>query len=337
MLGHLMMSWHLNYWKVKVWLSQGLVVINEIRQILRKSWISWNWLRQGLKFRKLQEATWLTVIKEILKFPPRLGPFCQINYLLELFSGYPSYPIQKWYIWASFQTSRKRFRKLQEAIWLTVINEIFKFPPRLGPFCQINYLSEHFSGYSSYPIQKWCIWASFQTSRKRFRKLQKAIWLTEISEIFKFPPHFDPFCQLNCLYELSSGYPKYPTQKWYICNSFKTSRKRFHKLQEEAIWPTVINEIFEFPLRLGPFCQINYLFELFLGYSTRVTQFKSDTFGIGSKLLQRDFVNFSNFYHSGSLFSKWAIFLNVFWDCPRYSFQKWYIWQVSNFFLHTSY
>ena len=87
--------------------------------------ILWNWLKQGLKFRKLQEAIWLTVIKEIFKFPPRLGSFCQINYLSKLFSGYPSFPIQKWYISVSFQTSRKRFRKLQEAIWLNVINEIF--------------------------------------------------------------------------------------------------------------------------------------------------------------------------------------------------------------------
>ena len=31
---------------------------------------------------------------------------------------------------------QERFRKLQEAIWLTVI----KFPPRLGPACQINFV-----------------------------------------------------------------------------------------------------------------------------------------------------------------------------------------------------
>ena len=176
------------------------------------------------------------------------------------------------------------------------------------------------------------------TFRLVSRLLEKlAIWLTEISEIFKFPSHFDPFCQLNCLYELSSGYPKYPTQKWYICNSFKTSRKRFHKLQEEAIWPTVINEIFEFPLRLGPFCQIKYLFELFLGYSTRVTQFKSDTFGIGSKLLQQDLVNFSNFCYSGSLFSKWAIFLTFVETARDTPFKNDTFGLVSNFFLHTSY
>ena len=145
----------------------GLLYLTKSVRFRKKSSISPNWLRQGPKFRKLQEAIWLT---EIFKFLPRLGPFCQINYLFEHFSGYPSYPIQKWYIWASFQTSRKRFRKLQEAIWLTVINEIFKFPPRLGSYCEINYFSELYFVYPSYPIQKWYIWTSFQTSRKKFRK-----------------------------------------------------------------------------------------------------------------------------------------------------------------------
>ena len=42
--------------------------------------------------------------------------------------------------WTSFQTSRKRFRKLQEAMWLTVINEIFKFLSHLDPFGQEDYL-----------------------------------------------------------------------------------------------------------------------------------------------------------------------------------------------------
>ena len=35
-------------------------------------------------------ATWLTVIKEIFKFSPHLGPFCQIKYLLELSVDYPN-------------------------------------------------------------------------------------------------------------------------------------------------------------------------------------------------------------------------------------------------------
>ena len=101
-------------------------------------------------------------------------------------------------------------------MWLTVVNEIFNFPPRLASFYQINYLFELFLGYPSYPIQKWYIWASFQTSRERFRKLQEAIWLNVINEIFKVLPRFDLFCQVNCLYKLSSGYPKDPIQKWYI-------------------------------------------------------------------------------------------------------------------------
>ena len=69
------------------------------------------------------------------------------------------------------------------------------------------------------PIQKRYIWTSFQTSRKRFRKLQKAIWITVMNEIFKFPPHLDPFGQENYLYEFSSGHRNYPFQKWYIRTS----------------------------------------------------------------------------------------------------------------------
>ena len=158
--------------------------------------------------------------------------------MFELFLGYPSYPIQKWYIWASFQTSRKRFRKLQEAICSVV-------PPHFDLFCQVNCSYKLSSGYPKDPTQKWYICASFQTSRKRFCKFQEAIWLTVINEIFKVPPHFDLFCQGNCLYKLSSGYPKDPTGKWYICASFQTSRQRFRKLQE-AIWLTEINENFKF-------------------------------------------------------------------------------------------
>ena len=79
---------------------------------------------------------------------------------------------------ASFQTSRKRFRKLQEAIWLTVINEIFIFPPHFNPFGYVNYFYELYSDDPNYSTQKWNIWVSFQTSRKRFRNLQEAILLT---------------------------------------------------------------------------------------------------------------------------------------------------------------
>ena len=79
------------------------------------------------------------------------------------------------------------------------------------------------------------------------------------------------FCQENCLYELSSGYPKDPTPKLYIWASFQASRKKFNKLQE-AIWPTVISGIFEFTPLLGPFCQINYLFELSLDYPSHEIQ-----------------------------------------------------------------
>ena len=153
----------------------------------------------------------------------------------ELSLGYSKDPTQKWYVWASFQTSGKRFHTLQEVIWLTAINGIFKFPPRLGSFCQINYLFELFSGYPSFPIQKWYIWASFQTSRKKFYKLQKAIWATVVNENFKFPPRLGSFCQIAYLFEVISRYSSYPIQEWYIWASLPTTRKKFRNLFN--FWP----------------------------------------------------------------------------------------------------
>ena len=103
------------------------ISINEIFQISRKN-------LDFAKLRKLQEVLWLTVIDKIFKFRPHYEPLVYVNYLHELSFGYPNYPTQKGYIWASFQTSKKRFRKLQEAIWLTAINEFFKLSPHFYPF-----------------------------------------------------------------------------------------------------------------------------------------------------------------------------------------------------------
>ena len=133
---------------VASWNIFGFIVINEIYQISR------NWLRQGIKFRKLQETIWISAINKMFKFPPHLDNFGYINYLYELLWGYPNYPIQKWHIWASFQASRKEFRKLQEAIWVTAINEVFKFPPHFKLFGQVNYLYELSSGYQNHATQK---------------------------------------------------------------------------------------------------------------------------------------------------------------------------------------
>ena len=47
----------------------------------------------------------------------------------------------------------------------------------------------------------------------KIRKLQEDIWLTVIIESFKFPPHFDLFCQINYFYELPLSYTNCPTQK----------------------------------------------------------------------------------------------------------------------------
>ena len=102
--------------------------------------------------------------------------------MYEVSLGYPKDLIQKSYIWASFLTSRKRFCKLQEAIWPTVINKIFKSPPRLGRFCQINYLLELSLDYLSYPIQNWCIWQGFKNCVQAPVRVRigyaKALWRT---------------------------------------------------------------------------------------------------------------------------------------------------------------
>ena len=94
------------------------------------------------------------MINEIFKFPPHFDPFCQINYLFELFSGYQSNPIQKLYICASFQTSGRRFRKLQEAIWLTVIYEISDLAS--VKFREIQHFSQNLTDFVNYkkPKQK---------------------------------------------------------------------------------------------------------------------------------------------------------------------------------------
>ena len=107
-----------------------------------------------------------------------------------------------------------------------------------------------------------------------------------INEIFKFPPHLDVFCQVNYFYELSLGYLNEPIQKWNIWASFKTSRKRFRELQV-AIWLIVIDEIFKFSPHINPFGQVNYL-HMNSPEATRIIQLKNDTFGIVSRLLERD-------------------------------------------------
>ena len=77
-----------NLKNIPISISIWLIVINKIRQILQKK-------LDFVKVRILQEAIWLNVIKEIFKFPPYFDPFGYVNYLHELFLGYPSYPTQK--------------------------------------------------------------------------------------------------------------------------------------------------------------------------------------------------------------------------------------------------
>ena len=71
----------------------------------------------------------------------------------EIFLGHPR-KFQRAYCNQRNPSDFAKFRKFQEAIWLTVINEIFKFPPHFEPFGYVNYLHELALGYSSYPTQK---------------------------------------------------------------------------------------------------------------------------------------------------------------------------------------
>ena len=86
------------------------------------------------------------VLTKSLNFHYYLGPFCQINYLYEVSCGHPSHAFLIRYNWTRFHTSKKRFRKFQEAILLTVLNKIFELPLFLDHFCLINYLCEISSG-----------------------------------------------------------------------------------------------------------------------------------------------------------------------------------------------
>ena len=52
---------------------------------------------------------------------------------------------------ARFRDFDFKIRKLQEDIWLIVVNEIFKFPPHLDHLGQENYLYEPSSGYPNHP------------------------------------------------------------------------------------------------------------------------------------------------------------------------------------------
>ena len=91
---------------------------------------------------------WLTVINEIFKATSHFDLFCQVNCLYKLQTTQKTQLKNDTYglVFRLLEKDFVNYRKL------TVINEIFKFPPHLGPFFQINYLLELFSGYPSYPI-----------------------------------------------------------------------------------------------------------------------------------------------------------------------------------------
>ena len=94
-----------------------------------------------------------TVINEIFKFPPYLGTFSQVNYLMKSLQATRIIQLKN-DTFGLVSRLLERFRKLQEAIWLTVINKIFKFPPYFDPFGYVNYLYELSPGYPNYATQK---------------------------------------------------------------------------------------------------------------------------------------------------------------------------------------
>ena len=64
-----------------------LILINEVRQILRKKLDFLKLTETRSKVFQLQEAIWSTVINEIFELPSRLGPFCQTKYFFDLSSS----------------------------------------------------------------------------------------------------------------------------------------------------------------------------------------------------------------------------------------------------------
>ena len=88
-------------------------------------------------------------------------------------------------------------RKLQEAISLNVIKEIFKLPPHLHPFGYVNYLYELSLGHPN-NTRKY-VWAGLQTFRRRFRKLQEAILICSLNFFCYFESKIRSSSSQQCL------------------------------------------------------------------------------------------------------------------------------------------
>ena len=122
-----------------------------------------------------------------------------MSFFFEFCWGHTNKPIQRWYICACFQTSRKAFCKLNFGSHMTNFNQIFKFQT-FRIFQILSLFSNELSVWTLLRLpqlhsSKKYNWSRFQTSREKFPKLQKAIWLSVINEIFKFPPQLDSFYQ----------------------------------------------------------------------------------------------------------------------------------------------
>ena len=98
------------------------------------------------------------------------------------------------------------------------------------------------------------------------------------------------FVDLHSLLQLMK-YVRFSEKCRNLRNSWIHSPK-FRKLRE-AIWLSVINEIFQFPPHSNSFCQT-----IFLNFleATPITHFESNTFALDFRLLESYFVNYRKPY-----------------------------------------
>ena len=132
------------------------------------------------------------------------------------------------------------------------MNEILKFPSHLDPFGQESYLYKLSSGCPNYTTQKWCVWAAFQSSRKRFRKF--CIWTIQfvIFNPWKGPWNWIAFYQnsfvisLELLYHLNRRDHGRLSNEAFMWNPIVSSKQWFNGLKiTNCISGTLFsNEIF---------------------------------------------------------------------------------------------
>ena len=121
-----------------------------------------------------------------------------------------------------------RVRKLQEAIWLTEVNEIFELLVQLGHFFRIDLFFEYSWGYQSNVVN-----------------YQKVILLTVFNEMPDFTYKIKSLFHMNYYFTISWCSSIGAMWKQRTWASFHTSAEGFRKLQK-AIEITVLKEVVKF-------------------------------------------------------------------------------------------